>query len=217
MTDDSDIGDRYQVPPGHVEAEFVDEACLVLVNKPGITNLEELQRAEEAALARAYERLLSEVRVDTPMTSPLIRHIHATIFGELFEWAGRWRTVQISKPGAIWPPPQFIDRAMTDFEQNVLAQSPRQRLDEDAAFCAAVGVIQGEFLAIHPFREGNARTIKLMTNLLAVQTGKPMLAYDSSKAGSEAYIAAAQAALLQKDYQPLTTMAEEALQRARNS
>lgn len=193
------IADKYQVPAGNVEAEFVDADGLVLVNKKSITDLESLQIAEEEALALAYGTLLAELRLDTPLTCDLLRYIHQCIFGDLFDWAGRWRTVQISKPGAIWPPPQYLNEAMRSFERDVLVRHPADSLSRDEAFCSGVGEIQGEFLAIHPFREGNARTIKLATNLLAAQTGRPFLVYDDSEAGQRQYVSAARAALLQKD------------------
>lgn len=210
-----DRDDRYKVPPGNVEAEFIDKDQQILVNIPGITDLETLQIAEEEFLARAYEQLLSEVRIDTPMTVELLKHIHQTIFGQLFAWSGRWRTVQISKPGAVWPPPHFLEQAMASYELECLSKYPASKLTDDSLFCAAVGEIQGEFLAIHPFREGNARTIKLMTNLLALQSGRPLLAYDASENGSEHYISAAKAALIRKDYVPLTKLIAEALGRSR--
>ena len=83
---------------------------------------------------------------------------------------------------------------MEQFERDVLAQHPAASLTDDQSFCQAAGEIQGEFLVIHPFREGNARTIKLMTDLLAAQTGGPLLLYDESEAGKQAYIDAAKAA-----------------------
>ncbi len=80
--------DRYDVSGG-AEEQYVNAAQTVLVNKRGITDLESLQTAEEQALARAYGQLLGEVHVDTPMTGDLLRHIHAAIFGDLYDWAGR--------------------------------------------------------------------------------------------------------------------------------
>ncbi|QDV48478.1 Adenosine monophosphate-protein transferase VbhT [Gimesia fumaroli] len=205
--------DKYDVS-GNIEAEYVDEAEKVLVNKRGIRDLETLQIAEEEGLTRAYESLLAEVRTDTPMTAELLRHIHSRIFGDIYEWAGRWRTVLISKPGAIWPPPHYLDESMQTFEQEVLQKYPPAKLVSDEAFCEAVGEIQGEFLAIHPFREGNARTIKLMTNLLSIQAGRPLLKYDLSATGTQQYIEAAKAALARKDYQPMIQITQQALKRA---
>ncbi len=199
---------------GNVEAQYVDEAHTILVNKLGITELEPLQAAEEQALARAYGQLLREVRTDTPMTCDLLRHIHATIFSELYDWAGRWRTVWISKPGTTWPPPDFLDRSMAEYEKTVLSRWPAAAIADDATFCQAAGEIQGEFLTIHPFREGNARTIKLLTDLLAAQTGRPLLAYDNSAVGADAYIEAAKKAF-KRDYSSLVKLIGEALGRSR--
>ena len=70
------------------------------------------------------------------------------------------------------------------------------------------------FLVIHPFREGNARTIKLMTNLLAVQTGRPLLLYDARDEGQRLYVEAARAAF-KKNYAPLASITGGALERAR--
>jgi cell filamentation protein len=84
----------------------------------------------------------------------------------------------------------------------------------DSAFCAAVAEVQGEFLVIHPFREGNARTIKLATDLLAAQTGRPLLAYDQTEEGATEYIEAAKAAF-KRQYGPLTEVIRRALAQAR--
>jgi cell filamentation protein len=203
---------RYDVS-GNVEAEYVDAQKTVLANTKGITDLRTLQIAEEEALAAAYESLVRELRLDTPMTCALLRHIHASIFGDLYAWAGRWRTVWISKPGITWPAPDFLDRNMMGFEKDVLERCPVHSLQSDHVFSTAVGQIQGEFLAIHPFREGNARTIKLMTDLLAAQTGRPPLRYDRTEDGQERYLQAAGVAF-KRNYAPMAEIIREALQRS---
>lgn len=104
---------------------------------------------------------------------------------------------------------------MQTFEREILGQYYAADISNDEQFCEAVGKIQGEFLAIHPFREGNARTIKLMTNLFAVQTGRPLLIYDSTQQGTERYIEAAKAALAWKDYRLMSAIIQQALWLAR--
>ncbi len=199
---------RYSV--GGSENEYMDDQHTVLKNKKGLIDLQALYLEEEKALAKAYEFLLGEVRSDTPITSELIRYVHGVVFGDLYNWAGRWRTVTISKPGVTWPPPDYLDDAMREFEREVLAAYPASSLKTDQKFCKALGHIKGEFLAIHPFREGNARTIKLVTDLLAVQTGRLPLIYDDSNQGKTKYIEAAKAAML-KEYDLMTACMREAL------
>ena len=120
-------GDRYAVS-GSVETQYVDDAGLVMVNKRGVTDLVTLQELEREALAHAYDTLLCEVRADTVMTCELLRYIHRQIFGDLYEWAGRWRTVWVSKPGTTWPAPDFLERHMAAWEQNVLG--PHDQADD---------------------------------------------------------------------------------------
>src|SRR3989339_656458 len=195
---------RYSV--GGSENEYMDLGQTILKNKKDIADLRALFIEEEKTLARAYELLLDEMRSDTPISSDLIKHIHGRIFSDLYEWAGRWRTASISKEGTTWPPPDYLGEAMIAFERDVLAKFPATSLMSDDLFCKAIGHIQGEFLAIHPFREGNARTIKLVTDLLAVQTGRLGLVYDASDKGRDQYIGAAKSAML-KDYGPMIRVA----------
>ena len=204
---------RYDVS-GNIEAQYVDAEKTVLRNSKGITDLRTLQIEEETALAGAYALLLDEVQSNTPITNELIQYAHKIIFGDIYEWAGRWRTVSIRKEETAWPPPDFLDAAMQEFEQDVLERYPASDLVDDEVFCSAVSHIQGEFLAIHPFREGNARTIKLVTDLLSAQTGRLLLQYDKTDAGCIAYIEAAKAAML-KNYKPMTVIVSEAFDATR--
>ena len=201
--------DRYNTS-GNPETEYVDAEQTVLRNRKGITNLAALQLAEEEQLALAYRSLFREVRMDTPLTCELLQHMHGRIFGDLYDWAGRWRSVWISKPGTTWPAPDFVPQSMETFERDVLTKHPAKSLRDDDAFCTALGEIQGEFLVIHPFREGNARTIKLASDVLAAQTGRPPLAYDKGDEGRQAYVDAAKAAFA-KNYGPMSRIIREAL------
>jgi cell filamentation protein len=205
--------DRYDVS-GNPENEYVDAAGRVMVNKMGIRSHRELLRVESELAVHAYEKLIDEVRTDTPMSIELLRHIHLCIFGDLYEWAGRWRTVRISKPGAAWPPPDYLEQGMMEFEKKILSRYPADGLGTNDAFCHAAAQVQGEFLSIHPFREGNARTIKLMTDLLASQTGRPPLLYDASPAGKKRYIDAAKAALRKGDNSLFEPVIADALKTA---
>ena len=192
------------------EAEYVDEAKTVLSNKLGITRLKELHRREEEGLVGCYQTMLRQVRLDTPLSNDLIRQIHYEIFGEIFEWAGVWRVHWISKGGMIWPNPALLNELMQTFEAEILQCHPPQKRFSDDEFCSIVALIQGEFLTIHPFREGNARTIKVLTDIFATQTDRPLLKYDETEAGQQAYIQAAIAAF-GCDYQPMERIIQEAL------
>lgn len=185
-------------PDSHAFAEFRTSLSQKrILSKP----LEAVQKL----LAKSFD-----AQRTLPLNSELTRHVHGQIFGDLYEWAGRWRTVNISKPGITWPPPEFIDENMTRWEQGFLRKYPATQLGDDDDFCAAVAQIQGAFLVIHPFREGNARTIKLLTDLLAAQTGRPLLKYEQSDMGRDQYIQAASQAF-RRIYAPKIAVIQQAL------
>ncbi len=74
------------------------------------------------------------------------------------------------KPGITFgAAPDFLEQNVQAFGPEVLVKYPPPVLTNDEPFCRGGGGNQGELLVIHPFRKGNARTIKMMTNLLAVQ------------------------------------------------
>jgi fido (protein-threonine AMPylation protein) len=97
-----------------------------------------------------------------------------------------------------------------------LRKYPAETLQTDEDFCRAAGEIQGEFLVIHPTREGNARTIKLLTNLLAAQSGRPLLVYDQTAEGTRRYIEAAEAAF-KREYAPMVKIIRAALTEGQKS
>jgi cell filamentation protein len=209
--DDKRRRDRYDTS-GNPEAEYADAAKQVLRNREGVTDPDMLAVRKEEILAQAYGRLFAEVRTGTRLTCELLKYTHHSIFGPLYEWAGKYRTVWISKPGTTRPAPDFVAQGMDEFERQVLRSCDPTQLSDDDAFSEMVAMIQGEFLVIHPFREGNARTIKLATDLLAVQTGRLPLKYDQSDAGALAYIEAAKAAF-KREYAPLVAIIRAALER----
>jgi cell filamentation protein len=55
-----------------------------------------------------------------------------------------------------------------------------------------------------------------MNNLLAAQTGRPLLVYESTQSGQVAYIEAARTALVKKDYNPLRAIIREAPETAKS-
>jgi cell filamentation protein len=105
---------------------------------------------------------------------------------------------------------------MAAFEAKVLAKYPASALADEDVFVHVLAEIQGEFLVIHPFREGNARTIKLACDLLSSQTDRTILRYDESEPGRAAYIDAAKAAF-KRNYDPLIRLIGEALERGRQA
>ena len=126
----------------------------VLINKLSLTNGEDLAAAELELAALHYAETYS-----TPISGNFdlqhLQNIHRFLFGDIYEWAGELRTVNITK-GNKFCLFQFIENAATQAfnelkNEHYLIGQP---LD---VFIKRASYYLGEINAIHPFREGNGR------------------------------------------------------------
>lgn len=88
---------RYDIS-GLPEAQFEPGSNeQVLKNRLGITSPKEMDDAEARALERAMVRLVGMYGERHRFTAVDICELHKVWLGEIYEWAGRYRQVNISK------------------------------------------------------------------------------------------------------------------------
>lgn len=83
-----------------------------------------------------------------------LKQIHAYIFGGLYDFAGRLRTVNISKGGFTFAPAEFLEQSLASIE----------KMPEDS-FVQIVDKYV-EMNVAHPFREGNGRATRIWLDLM---------------------------------------------------
>ena len=113
-----DAPDRYDAT-GNIEAEF-EPGTTVLRNRARITDQTALDHLEFEALLRTQEAFYAVVAEDTVITNALLCEIHGHWLGDIYEWAGRYRTVNLAKGDFRWPPPGRIAGNMVAFERDTL-------------------------------------------------------------------------------------------------
>jgi cell filamentation protein len=183
------------------------------LNYAGCLDREEIHRREDEGVARALELVaaLIERPQPAPMTLALLRQIHRELMGEIYPFAGEWRTVALHKGGGPtkWPlPPGGIEPLMDVFERDVLLRSPVLSENNDEVY-AYVSEVICELLAIHPFREGNGRTAFIVANLLLMQSDLAPLNVWDRKRDESRYFAACEAGRIKRDYGPLAVLVAE--------
>lgn len=186
------------------EAEFEKGSRgRVLRNTLGIHHVRQMQSVESAALESAQERLLEGFSGDHRFTAADICRIHRIWLGDIYEWAGAYRNVNVSKGGLMFAAAGLVPSLMSGFERGELrALTPCQGMPLDDLI-AALARTHAELVIIHPFREGNGRCARLLAWLMALQAGLPPLDFGPlSGRGRPAYFAAIRAAF-GKDYRPL--------------
>lgn len=145
---------------------------------PGTTVLRNRAGLRDQAALDAFELDMTTQRASEPLPRGRlgVRHylaVHRHLFGDVYSWAGRRRTVRISKDGSAFAYPENIDREMARLfgwlrERGHLRGLPAAGFRRDAAHFLA------ELNAIHPFREGNGRTSLAFLALLAARAGHPL-------------------------------------------
>ena len=141
----------------------------VLKNLRGLTDPKQLARFE----ARRTHRRIAEL-IDTLMPGRFdiahLKAIHRYIFQDVYEWAGQFRTVNISKGGHLFGLADFLESSLQQVLLKLAAENHLVGLDIDA-FAGRAAYFLGELNAAHPFREGNGRTQREFLRELGLKAG----------------------------------------------
>lgn len=138
----------------------------VLKNKLNIKDADSLLEAERRITAlRILE--LKQFFPDGKLDFSYFKHLHFYIFQDIYGWAGKTRTVNISK-GSQFCLCQFIDDQAIELFQKL----ERENYLVDAENIAErLSFYLSELNAIHPFREGNGRAQRMFIEILADRAG----------------------------------------------
>lgn len=93
------------------------------------------------------------------------RAIHKYLFEDIYDWAGEYRTVDMSKKGTSFAKAESIDELMTKCFARLQNNNCFQDLDFDGLVDSVIDFYCVTNM-IHPFREGNGRTQRLFLTQL---------------------------------------------------
>jgi cell filamentation protein len=177
----------------------------ILPNKLGLTDAKDIDREEYRGFLRAEIKYESERELIKSYNWKLISEIHKTSLGHLYDFAGNLRSVNVSKGGFLFPAAQHLEAAVREFERDFLKTMPKQ-ISDLRSLIELTAPIHAELLFIHPFREGNGRTIRLFTNLIALKHGFERFDFEwILQNRMDEYIAGVQAAA-DKNYEPMKSV-----------
>lgn len=122
-----------------------------------------------------FELAVSLTRADEPSPVGFVDYdhykaLHHHLFQDVYEWAGKVRTIRIGKDGNWFCFPEYIDREMERIFGELVAQGTLVGMSAEK-FSVAAAHILAEINAVHPFREGNGRTQLAFLVILADYAG----------------------------------------------
>lgn len=154
------------------DAAYTDPKTGVLKNKLGITDKEELRKAEYVISSTAQLKMADEpVKGNLDYTH--LKNVHKALLGKVYEWAGKERTVNLEKGGTLFAQPSYIEKEANKLFDGMKRENYYKGLSVDA-FAEKAANLSGEINALHPFREGNGRTNIAFMQIVAERAGHKM-------------------------------------------
>lgn len=152
----------------------------VLQNKLGITDGEQLKEMDKKiSLERLYELRTDAlgcfqkeglITDDSIQFGPEhLKRIHYYLFHDVYPFAGEYRTMDIVAKGRHPAPADYIIKFMTHYDiemelsmtlSNMVRTLPYKQFSDKDAYADWLATYFERTIYIHPFREGNGRSIK---------------------------------------------------------
>ncbi|WP_373808943.1 protein adenylyltransferase Fic [Streptococcus ferus] len=136
---------------------------MVLENKLGLTSSSELAQAEEKISKERAKALFEQglLRHKKAGTYETLAFIHSFLFEDIYDFAGKVRTVNLAKGNFRFAPLVYLEQALTNIDK--MPQSTFEEIVEKYV----------ELNIAHPFREGNGRSMRLwLDHLLKSELGQ---------------------------------------------
>jgi len=128
----------------------------VLANKLDITDPCDMNDAELVLLEKLYEDVLLNNLSANAIKISDIKNWHRRWLGNVYDWAGEERTVNLSKGGFQFAAAPQIPKLLSQFEQGYLNKYTPCTGYTDLQLIEVVAITHIEFILIHPFRENES-------------------------------------------------------------
>jgi len=172
----------------------------------GITDPDELKTAE-ADITGARLVALSQRRIDGRYDLAHLQAFHRFVFGDIYEWAGELRTVDIAKRDQFCRREHLSSYATEIFAR--LANASWKTTPDRKEFIDGLAEAYADINALHPFREGNGRAQRAFLQQLAADGGHKLTWAGLSPEENEA----ASIAGFRGDLGPLIAMLDKHVER----
>lgn len=189
-------------------------------NRLGITEPEQLHEVEETLLLQAYQIFIAECEPATRFDEAYFKSLQQRTFESLYEWAGVYRTVDMSKSGSLFCRAAYLEQeSKRIFNQLEAENFLHQEGDaQPERFSERLAHYQSELIALHPFYELNGRITRLFFDLITVYNGYAPIDYSNALAqgptGLNAYIEASIQCVQRADNSKLQQIILQGLERA---
>ncbi|MBB1371439.1 MULTISPECIES: Fic family protein [unclassified Pseudoalteromonas] len=193
-----------------IEAQYqLGSEKLVLANKLAIVDVAEMDDVEAILLVKLYEKTFTMAAPEDDVFSfQNVANWHRQWLGNVYEWAGKIRSIDMGKGGFQFMSPLQIEKNIRLFEDEYLSRFNNLPEMTDEEFVSFIAQSHVEFILIHPFREGNGRISRLLMDFLCSKAGKGTLDYSLWDEHKDFYFKSIQAGV-NRDYQHIERLVRD--------
>ncbi|MFY8188053.1 MAG: Fic/DOC family protein [Flavobacterium sp.] len=154
----------------YIDADYTytDPKTGLLRNIFNISDAETLLFVESSAVTKRLQELYEKPIKIKGIKSLLLIHHH--LFQDVYEWAGKVRTVNISKNGKPFFEGEHFHIAFRFIDTLILEFRSIKKSNKEA-LAKKLAEILDHINFLHPFRDGNGRTQREFLRLLALEKG----------------------------------------------
>lgn len=161
-----------------------NDEYLLNCNLLGIKSFGALEQAEAFAFSiRATELERPEYSISS-FTLSGFKRLHFHLFQDVYPFAGKFRDVQLMKGNTRFCQVQYLETYAAEIFRNLSKEQNWKSLEEAADRLA---FFKSELNMLHPFREGNGRTIRIFLHRFALSKG---ISWDVELMDREKYVQA---------------------------
>lgn len=144
-----------------------ERATRYLETTHGVLSYAELAPLLADRVAAVEQRIAEGEYAALPLDEELLLGLHRSICGDLVpEWAGKWRDIEV-RVGRLEPPPAFqLPMLMREYALDLQARWEAASVEITDLTLEFLAFAEGRFLTVHPFRDFNGRTIRLLLSEL---------------------------------------------------
>ena len=182
---------------------------MVMLNLLDIVDPKEMDDVEVVLLTKLYEKVFEDNFPEVINFSfDNISTWHRQWLGNIYEWAGKIRSVDMGKGGFRFASPLQIGKNLDSFEKVYLSQYQNLSNFKSEPLVSFLARSHIEFILIHPFREGNGRMSRLLMDYMCHKAGLGLLDYSLWDEHKEFYIKSIQAGI-SCDYQHMERLVRD--------
>ena len=157
------------------------------INKLNIRDIVILEEKEQELLLNGYKYFHKNLSENTNFDEQYFLLLHKQSFEELYEFAGKYRKVNISKGYSTFCQVRFLEQTSKNIFENLKTDNYLKDYSNkpQKLFAQKIAFYMCELIALHPFPELNGRITRLFFDMIATYNGYEYINYQNTLTTSD--------------------------------